>query len=448
MLVGIFVSSLVFSFELKQENFDVSIIPELEQSVSFPVTISGVPKGDYVIFTLAAVSLMPTDSFYLSGEGDTILVEVYPTDSLSVYNPTTYSFSTELRNIKTDKIYKGVLSVRAVRIENALSFYSDKNSPDLNEISFYVKNKEGIDLNGIKARFVSDFFDIEKTFSVRANSTSEIVIDMSREEMEKIEAGNYPLKVEIETSRGKRLLEGAVIFGEKLDIKTASEKKGFLIRKEIVSKKNYGSVSEEVVVEIKKDIFSKMFTSFNSAPDFTTRDGIFIKHFWKTRLGPSEELVVVSSTRNYLPLLIILALILIYVGIKRHMNTKLEVLKSVSRVKTSGGQFALKVRLKVRAKQEVTSVSLVDKIPGIVKIYDKQDSIIKPTKIDPSGKKIQWDIGRLADGEERSFSYTVYSKLGVVGILRLPLALAVFEKDGNIYEVESNEISFDAGPKK
>ncbi|MBT7238024.1 hypothetical protein HN865_04160 [Candidatus Woesearchaeota archaeon] len=45
-------------------------------------------------------------------------------------------------------------------------------------------------------------------------------------------------------------------------------------------------------------------------------------------------------------------------------------------------------------------------------------------------------------GEERVFSYIVYSKIGVVGKFSLPEALAVFEKEGEIHEVESNKVFF------
>ena len=48
----------------------------------------------------------------------------------------------------------------------------------------------------------------------------------------------------------------------------------------------------------------------------------------------------------------------------------------------------------------------------------------------------------MSAGEERIFSYMVYSTVGVVGKFSLPQALAVFEKDGQIHEVESNTVYF------
>ena len=45
-------------------------------------------------------------------------------------------------------------------------------------------------------------------------------------------------------------------------------------------------------------------------------------------------------------------------------------------------------------------------------------------------------------GEERVYSYMVYSTVGVVGKFALPPALAVFEKLGKIHEVDSNSVYF------
>jgi hypothetical protein len=48
----------------------------------------------------------------------------------------------------------------------------------------------------------------------------------------------------------------------------------------------------------------------------------------------------------------------------------------------------------------------------------------------------------LEAGEVRSLSYIVYSKVGIVGKFSLPRALAVFEKDGNLHEINSNNVFF------
>ena len=45
-------------------------------------------------------------------------------------------------------------------------------------------------------------------------------------------------------------------------------------------------------------------------------------------------------------------------------------------------------------------MSIIDKVPAIVKIY-KKFGLIKPDKIDAASRRIHWNIGDLDAGEER-----------------------------------------------
>jgi len=440
--------SFVSAFELKQDSLDVAVIPELSQAAQVPVTISDANAGNYLIYTLTAVKVFPSTPFYLNGGKNSLVFDVYPTTELVAQGPAAYAFSVALRNTETDQDYEGTMVVRVVRIEDALSISSDVNSPDSDKISFYIQNKEGINLNNVHAKFSSVFFNVEQTFSVKANSKSEISIDVPKNKLEKIEAGSYLLTAEVQTDRGIRTLEGRIYLGEKTGVESKNVVDGWLIRTNDISKINYGNINENVVVEVKKDIISRLFTSFSVEPDSASRKGLYVTYSWSKKLGPAESFAVKVKTNYLNPVLIIVALLLIITGIRRYTQTKLEIVKSVFPIKTSSGQFALKIRLHVKARRNVANVSLVDRIPGIVQIYEKFDTIIKPTKIDANNRRIQWDLGDMSSGEERTFNYIVYSTVGVVGKFALPQALAVFEKEGQIHEVESNMVYFLAEPKR
>jgi len=435
--------SFVSAFELKQDSLDVAVIPELTQAAKVPVTIGGANPGNYLIYTLTAVKVFPSTPFYLNGGKNSMVFDVYPTTELVAQGPAAYAFAVELRNIDNNNDnYKGTMVVRVVRIEDALTISSEANSPDSDKISFYIQNKEGIDLNNVHAKFSSVFFDVEQTFNVKGNNKTEVSIDVPKSKLEKIEAGSYLLTAEVQTDRGVRKLEGRIYLGEKIGVETKNVVDGWLIRTNDISKINYGNVNENVVIEVKKDIISRLFTSFTVEPDSATRNGLYVTYKWSKKLGPAESFSVKVKTNYLSPLLIVIAILLIVWGIKKYTQTKLEIVKTVIPVKTSSGQFALRIKLLVKARRHVSNVSLVDRIPGIVQIYEKFTTIIKPTKIDAANRRIQWDIGEMSAGEERMFNYIVYSTVGVVGKFALPNALAVFEKDGQIHEVESNAVYF------
>ncbi|MEI7718663.1 MAG: hypothetical protein WCI72_02255 [archaeon] len=434
--------SFVSAFELTQDTVDVAVIPELTQAAKVPVTINGAEPGNYMLYTLTAVKVFPSTSFYLNGGKNPMVFDVYPTNELIAQGPAAYAFAVELRNTGNNQIYKGTMSVRVVRIEDALTISSESNSPDSNKISFYIQNKEGIDLNNVHAKFSSVFFNVDETFSVKGNSKTEISIDVPKSKMEKIEAGSYLLKAEVQTDRGVRNLEGRIYLGEKVGVESKNVVDGWLIRTNDISKINYGNVNENIVVDVKKDIISRLFTSFSVEPDSASRNGAYVTYVWSKKLGPAESFNVKVKTNYLFPILIIIAILLVIITIRRYTQTKLEIVKTVVPVKTSSGQFALRIKLLVKARRNVSNVSLVDRIPGIVQIYEKFSTIIKPTKIDANNRRIQWDIGDMNSGEERMFNYVVYSTVGVVGKFALPQALAVFEKDGKIHEVESNAVYF------
>jgi len=435
--------SFVSAFELKQDSLDVAVIPELTQAAKVPVTISGAEPGNYLLYTLTAVKVFPSTPFYLNGGKNQLVFDVYPTPELVAQGPAAYAFAVELRNIENSYYSaKGTMVVRVVRLEDALTISSEANSPDSDKISFYIQNKEGIDLNNVHAKFSSVFFDVDQTFSVKGNSKTEVSIDVPKSKLEKIEAGSYLLTAKIETDRGIKTLEGRIYLGEKVGVESKNTVDGWLIKTNDISKINYGNVNENVVVEVKKDIISRLFTSFSVEPDSASRIGLSVNYIWSKKLGPADSFSVRVKTNYLSPLLIIIALVLIIIAIKRYTQTKLEIVKSVVPIKTPSGQFALRIKLQVKARRNITNVSLVDRIPGIVQIYEKFNTIIKPSKIDAKNRRIQWDLGDMASGEERMFNYVVYSTVGVVGKFALPQALAVFEKEGQIHEVESNAVYF------
>ena len=244
------------------------------------------------------------------------------------------------------------------------------------------------------------------------------------------------------TKKGERKIDGTLYLGEKKGITSTEDKSGFLIRNEIITKVNSGNVDESIQIKINRNIFSRLFTSFNIKPTFIARKGLSIEYTWtKEKLKPTEAYTVKAKTNYILPLFIIIVATITLLGLKRFFETKIEIKKHVSHIKTKGGEFALKVSLSLKAKKNIENTTLIDKVPAIVKIY-KKFGMVKPDKIDAENRRIHWNIGDLNAGEVRIFTYIIYSKVGVVGKFSLPEALAVFEKDGKIHEVNSNKVFF------
>jgi len=415
------------------------IIYEYSQPAKFELLITGAQQGTYNLYTLTDVSLLPRNSFQLNSETNKIEVFIYPTESLTVRGH--YTFSYFLNNAEGEN-YQKSLTVKIVNLKDAIEINSDSNDPDSNEITFYVRNLENAKLEEIEAKFSSVFFDeFEYVFNLEPYEIHKFSIPLNKEKTKTISAGAYIINAEFKTDKGQQKIEGKIYLGEKKGVDTQDDASGLLVRTNTVTKINIGNIGETVTVRIRRDIFTRLFTSFNIEPDLVDRDDFMITYSWTRTLKPAEILTIKARTNYILPIMIIILLILIIFGIKRYVQNIVEVKKSVSPVRTKGGEFALKVKLNLKARREVENLTLVDTVPAIVKIYEKFGTA-QPDSIDAKNRRLRWNLGNLAKGEERAFSYLVYSKVGIVGKFSLPSARAVFEKNNLIHEVESNKVFF------
>ena len=157
--------------------------------------------------------------------------------------------------------------------------------------------------------------------------------------------------------------------------------------------------------------------------------------------------VIVKKQTGFIPLIIIIILFFGMKLIRRNIYRDLEVKKKVSFVKTKGGQFALKVTIKLKAKDFVERINVVDKLPPLVKLYNKF-GILKPNKIDLDNRRIEWNFESLNKDETRILNYIIYSKIGVVGKFELPETAVFYEKEGKIKESVSNRSFYVNEPKE
>jgi hypothetical protein len=153
------------------------------------------------------------------------------------------------------------------------------------------------------------------------------------------------------------------------------------------------------------------------------------------------------KTNWLFPLLVILFIVTIVILAKQYSKTNLVLKKKVSFVNAKGGEFALKVSILVHAKKYIEKVSLIDRLPPLVKIHERFGGE-KPLRINEKNRRMEWEFEKLEAGEIRLISYIVYSKIGILGKFSLPTATAIYEKDGDVHETESNRAFFVVEQKK
>ncbi len=438
-VIGILCLSLVSALNVSEQHDTDILIKDVNNSITLKLSITNAPAGVYNVYTLAELSMKPSSMFTISEGSIEKDFTISATENLDVEGYYTFTYTLNHRDI--EKI-NNKFTIQILKLKDVLEIGSESIDPESGEVSFYVENKENVQLKNLSAQFSSVLFDIEKTFDIGPYEMVEIPVVVDIGKLQKTKAGIYLIEGTFQTNKGTEKIEGNLYLGEKKGITSTEDSAGLLVRTQTVTKINIGNIVENIEVNLKRNIFSRLFTSFNIEPTITERKGLIIEYTWiKERLNPTEVYTIKAKTNYLFPFFTILFAIIALLGLKRFTETKIEIKKTVHYVNTKNGEFALKITLALKAKKNVENVTLIDKVPAIVKIY-KKFGLIKPDKIDAASRRIHWNIGDLNAGEVRVFNYVVYSKVGVVGKFSLPEALVVFEKNEKIHEVESNKVFF------
>ncbi|MAG39469.1 hypothetical protein CMI41_00680 [Candidatus Pacearchaeota archaeon] len=438
LFLGLILLSLASTLEISEELNTNVIVKEFNTPIEMTLTATNASSGSYNLYTLAEIVIAPAEVFQHSG--GTLEKTFYLTENSRLDVEGYYVFTYTLNHRDVEQVDKK-LTLNLLSIADVLDISTEVITLNDTEATIVVKNLEDVSLTDIKVEFSSVLFTHEETFSLAPEGETTITTQIDAEKLMKTKAGTYIIDSKVSTPEGEVTAQGKLYLNEQREVRSEESTSGILIRTTTVNKLNVGNAVEDIEVVIKKNIISRLFTSFNVEPSSSEREGTKIYFTWSDRLYPNNSLKIEAKTNWAIPFLIILAIVLAYFGIMRVIQKKLEIKKSVSLMKTKGGDFALKVKLNLKARKDVENVSLVDRIPAIVKLYNKFGTI-KPSKIDAHNRKIQWVVGDLRAGEERVFSYIVYSKVGVMGKFSLPSAKAIFEAGNNIEETNSNKVFF------
>lgn len=435
--LGLLLLSLTSAITFEEEAVTDVIVPQYNQPAEILLKISDVPDGRYNLYTLADVSITPSEHFTISGEEKELNVNIFPMSSLNTRG--FYTFVYYLRDF--DGINHGdKMTIKVVDLRDLVEISSDANYPG-DEMKFFVKNNENARLTNLTVLFSSVFFETEKTFDLEPLETKTFIVSVDREKIKTIPAGLYLLEAKFNVDRGEGIVKGKIYFGESKEIDTESKKEGFLIRTESIIKTNNGNTIETIKIEIRRNLLLSSFTFFSDKPEGVERHGLVNSYYWIRQINPSDSTQISARTNYIVPLLILIILAGAIVVFRKFNSTRIEIKKSVSHVKTRGGEFALRVRVNVKAHRSLENVYITEKVPAIVKVHENFGAM-KPTSINLNDRKLQWSLGNLQAGEERAFSYVVYSKVGVVGKFSLPESMAVFEEGGEIYQTFSNKVFF------
>ncbi len=427
------------NLEITAKPISNNYIIGLEQPAIFDLIIQNKGEsGEFEIFSLVGVDISPETPFIIN-KGDTkiLRIELRPGHLIRPINEF-FTFEYIIKN-KNFSIQKEQLTIRVVELENSFSIIPSNINPNSEIIPFSLKNRLDSNFTDLNIKITSAFFDYETGLDLAGLETKILNIKIDKEKLKTLNAGEYLITTQINVYGKTVNLETFTNFLKQEGIESYEIKEGFMIQRQEIYRKNIGNIKKTITITSEKSLFAYLFTSTNQNPTSSKINlrGFKKQYVWEKQLIPNEEIKIIIKTNWYYPFLALLLIVFLIILIKKFAETDLVLRKKVSFVKTKGGQFALKITLRLKSKKFIERIKIIDKIPSLVKIYERFGAV-KPDKIDTSNRRLEWDIQYLNKGEERIFTYIIYSRIGVVGRFELPEAKTVYERDGKVKQTTSN----------
>jgi hypothetical protein len=451
-----FKKSLVFSFvalffllfgvlnvsaEIAVEKIDKGsvVISELDNPAVYEFVINNDGKDDnFEIYSFVGLTFSPRGTFELNQSINRIEIKAYPSKEIRKKSGL-YFLEYEIRG-QNSGIYKDKLKINVIELHDVLEVLPDNIHPDETEVKAFVKNTQNTNIGNLEIEFESVFFKESLVLNFEPFEEKEISLKINKENLKDLRAGAYLMKVKIGLEGAESELEEVVNYLEKEDILVNEESSGFIVRAEKITKENVGNTNSIAQVQVRKDIISRLVTIYEPEPNSIVRSGFGVLYSWDRELEPGQELEVKVTTNYTFPFIVVILVILIVFLVKIYSVSPVRLKKKVSFVRTKGGEFALKITVKAKARKHIDNVQIIDKLPAMSKVYNKFAR--RPDKIDVKSRRLIWNFDKLNAGEERVVSYIIYSRLRVVGRFELPSATAVYELNGKTQESWSNKTYF------
>ena len=428
-----------FNLEVEKVDKGAVIISELNNPAVYEFVITNPTDQDMAeIYSLVGVSMAPKGTFLIPAGTSKLEVRAYPGKEFRRLDGY-YSFEYQIRGLNKG-IFKDKLGFRVVSLKEALSFSDIKIHPNEENVDITVKNNVNTYLENVEIKITSPFFDNAAKINLGPFEEVKVPVSIMKDKIKRLAAGQYFMKVSVDIDDAMVEFKKNIDYLETEGTSVVEKTNGIIIRETSITKKNEGNTPVTVSIVISKDVLSRLFTTFSMDPMKTERKGLIVNYAWEKDIGPGDSFSASSTTNYTFPFIMLILIIVVAFLARLYTMTSLKLNKKISFVKTKGGEFALKVIISIKAVKHVDNIQVVDRLPMMTKLYEKFGR--SPDRIDEASRRLFWDIPRLNKGEERVFSYIIYSKVRAVGRFELPPALAVFEKNGEQHEVLSNRAYF------
>ena len=438
LLVLVIQPILAIDLEINKISSSDVLIYGLNNEATFELEITNNERtNNFEFYNLLGFPMEPKSIKLEKGEKTKVTLKIKQPDNFNQEGAYffTYFISSQEEEMEREAILK------SLKLEDVFKISAGELNPESNKIRLFIENQENIELKDVSFEMTSSFFDSNQEFDFAPKEKHSFEMELIKEDFKQLSAGFYTINSKISIGDLTTTKESVLEFEEKDLLVEEKDTYGFIVTTDVIKKTNDGNTITTSRTTVEKNIISRLFTSSSPEPTSVERQGGKIIYIWNNEIQPGESIEIKTSTNWIFPFLVIFLLLAVVYLTKKYSKTNILLRKKVTFVKAKGGEFALKVSIYVHAKNYLERIVITDRLPPLVKLYEKF-GIEKPTRIDEKNKKIEWEFEKLESGEVRVINYIIYSKIGVMGKFALPRTTAIYEREGQIKEAESNKAFF------
>lgn len=449
LVLGVFIvlsqAAMAANYQIDVTPLNNSIIPT--QSASFKVLVSNFEKQQqrFQVYTLDpdwSLRFEPMLYTVPPTQLTEYIMYVRPRDNIG-YG--THGVSVFFKNLADGIILKQSLivlvndpnqlpGVYTPSVKLDVSLPQDVDPRQSFKVGISLRNRNPLNMSTVTVRVSSSLFN--SSYDTSLASLGETQKDLTFRLDPHQAPGQYPVRVTLvyRNSTINEFSTPLVVAPITAVDEQEQDSSGYFRTESRLLLENTGNVETTYDAKLPTSWIRTIFTS--TAPKTASeRIGGQRYYVWHVHLAPGET-AQVAMTENYRLLIVLIVLAIIAVIGYYLFRSPLIAVKETIALKEGEGSSNLKVRIfvKNRTGKTLDAVIVTDRIPSIAS-YVKREvlGMVSPTKVVHAEKKgtiLKWDLDILEPYEERILSYSLTSKLKIVGKIRLPSAKIHFATSG------------------
>jgi len=313
-------------------------------------------------------------------------------------------------------------------------------------IEMDMVNRNQLNIKDLRIVVESQLFnkEVQTTLGPLERKTNQVLLDVNNLQ----QPGMYPLTIKLVVDN-KTITqvqkEVQVESYSDVTIEQTTARRLFSYN-EYIKLHNDGNSETVKQVKIQRSGFQRLFTSASVKYSKLREDGVTYLT-WDVPLKPQESYELVVKT-NYNSIAILIVLIIAGIALYYVFRSPLLLYKRAKIITSSDDgitEIRVKLHLKNRSGREIRTVKVIDRHPKIVSLVeDNSIGSMKPTKMlsaDKVHSLLMWNLEALEPYEERLLSYTIRSKLDIVGNVHLHSAKVRFMTSSGERTTSSNDVT-------